>query len=116
MTVTEPAEVTDAHEARGQDVAAEAADALRGFERQDSRLVVVARIPPAERDVPRFEFASAMMGDGDLVGGTAERLEHRRGSPEGGCSLDDPCAAPTTCQKVSEGWGSGERLQLAVKL
>ena len=57
-----------------------------------------------------------MIGDGDLVGVTAEILEHLRGSPEGGLSLDDPCAAPTTCQQVSEGWGIGERLQLAVKL
>jgi hypothetical protein len=47
--------VADAHEARGQDVEEEAADELSGFERHDSRLVVVARIPPAERAVPRFE-------------------------------------------------------------
>ena len=57
-----------------------------------------------------------MIGDGDLVGVTAARLEPRRGPPDGGVSLDDPFAAPTTCQQVSDGWGIGERLQLAVKL
>jgi hypothetical protein len=115
MTVAEPAAVTEAHEARGQEVEGEAADELRSFERHDSWLVVVASIPSAARDVPRFEVAYAMMGDGDLVGVTAEILEHLRGTPEGGVSIDDPFTAPTTCQQVSEGWGISERLQLAVK-
>ena len=57
-----------------------------------------------------------MISEGDLVGVTAEILEPLRGTPAGGCSLDDPCAAPTTCQQVNEGWGIGERLQLAVTL
>ena len=57
MTVAEQAEVTEAHDARGQDVEEEAADERSGCERHDSRLVVVARIPPAARDVPRFECA-----------------------------------------------------------
>lgn len=116
MTVAEQAEVTDAHEARGQAVAEEATDELSGFERHDSRLVVVASIPPAERDVPCFEFEEAMIGDGDLVGVTAEIREPLRGPPEGRLSIDDPCTVPTTCQKVSEGGGIGERRELAVKL
>ena len=116
MTVAEQAEVTDAYEARGQDVEEEAAAERRGFARHDSRLGVVASIPPAARDVPRVECESAMSGDGDRVGVTAARLEPRRGPPDGGVSLDDPCAAPTTCQQVSEGWGIGERVQVAVNL
>lgn len=116
MTVAEQAEVPDAHEARGQEVEGEAADELSGFERHDSRWVVVARIPPAASEGPRFECEEAMSGDGDLVGVTAELLEHLRGTPEGGFSIDDPCAAPTTGKKVSDGWGVGARLQVAVQL
>ena len=108
--------MTDAYEARGQDVEEEAAAERRGFARHNSRLGVVASLPPAERDVPRVECESAMIGDGDLVGVTAARREHLARVPRGGFSLDDPFAAPTTCQQVSEGWGIGERLQLAVKL
>jgi hypothetical protein len=57
MTVAEQAAVTEAPEACGQAVAEDAADELSGGERHDSRVVVVARIPPAAREVPRFECA-----------------------------------------------------------
>ena len=116
MAVTEPTEVADAHEARGQDRQQEAADELGSIEGHDPLLVVVAIILPAERDVPLFACEQAMIGDGDVVGVTAEIRQHLGGTTEGGFGIDDPFGVATAVEQAGEPLRRSEGLQLPMKL
>ena len=116
MAVTEPTEVADAHEARGQAMQQEAADELGSIEGHDPLLVVVAIILPAERDVSLFACEQAMIGDGDVVGVTAEIRQHLGGTTEGGVGIDDPCGVATAVEQAGETFRLSEGLQLPMKL
>ncbi len=116
MAVTEPTEVADAHEARGQDRQQEAADELGSSEGHDPLLVVVAIILPAARDVPLCACEQAMIGDGDVVGVTAELRQHLGGTTEGGVGIDDPCGVATAVEHAGEPLRRSEGLQLPMKL
>ena len=66
VPVGEEAEVTDAHEARRQQVEQEAAQELIDGQSHEPLLVAMGGIAPAEGDVALGENNQPAVGDGDL--------------------------------------------------
>jgi len=86
--------VTDAMEARWQDMHQEAADELVGIERHlgVSLPTFEAVILPLECDALVIEREQAAVGDGDTVGIAREIAQHSGGSPEWAFAVDHPFA------------------------
>ena len=88
--VGEIAEVTDADEASGQNMLAEAAQELACGERHDALLVAMCVVFPSEAYAVAIEAKQALVADGDAVCIAAEIAQHANGISEGRLGIDYP--------------------------
>ena len=92
--VGQKAEVTDTHEAFGQDMEEEAADEFLSMEGQGLFSVLVFAIPISEGDLAVFEFEDAVIGERHTVSVAAEVIEDLLWGGERFFRIDDPlCVA-----------------------
>ena len=93
-TVGEKAEVTDAHEALGQDMKEEAAQELLAREGHDFVAVVVAVVLVVELHLIVVEAKDPCVGQGDAVAVARQILHYRVGVGKTGLGVDHPVAGP----------------------
>jgi len=102
MAIREQSEVSDAREARGQDMEQEAAEELGRGEVHRLHAVTVGVVAPAESDDAVVQGEEAVVAEGDAVGVAAEVGEHLRGAAEGGLGVDDPGRAAQSAQEIAD--------------
>jgi hypothetical protein len=90
LPVGEEAEVADADEAARQQVEQEAAEELIEAQSQQSLLVGMCRVTPAEGDVALLESNEPAVGDGDAMRVPTEVAQRVFRSTEWGLGIDDP--------------------------
>src|SRR5260370_18911252 len=110
LPVGEEAEVADAHEAAWQQVEQEAAQELVDRQSQQTLLVGVRGVSPAEADVALFQGDQSSVGDGDAVSVPAEIAQRVLRSAEGRLGIDDTDVAEQGSKPGGEGprfrkWG-----------
>ena len=88
--ISEKAEVTDAHEAIGQDVEQEAADELLGIEGEGLLSIPIFSISIAQGDLVVVDLNNAVIGESDSVGVAAEVVKHGLWRTERLFGIDDP--------------------------
>src|SRR5258708_4270731 len=113
--VGEKAEVADAHEAAWQQVEQEAAQELVDRQSQQSLLVGVRGVSPAEGDVALLKGDESAVGDGDAVGVAAEIAQRVLRSPEGRLGVDDPVVAEQGSEPCGEASWFRQWRKVAVK-
>ena len=89
-SVGQKAEVTDAHEAIGEDVEEKAADEFLGIEGQRFQPIVIPSIPVAESDLAVFNGEDTVIGQSDAVGVAAEVVENGLRRTERFFRIDNP--------------------------
>lgn len=77
-------------ESAGENVEQESPDELLGRESHSFLLIVVAVVPPVERDLPVFDIHDPMIGNRDPVRVAADVIHHLLGSGERRFGVDDP--------------------------
>ena len=114
----EQAVITDAMEARREDVHEHTADELGGGEAH--RLLPCAPLGPvvgvAESHLARLDVEDPLVRDGDAVGIPADIVEHLGGAGEGRLGVDDPVRLPGRAEMVRPRGALGEARQLAGEL
>jgi len=88
--IGEKAEVTDTHEAIGQDVEEEAADEFVGIERDGLFSIPIFSISIAQDDLAVLDVEDAVVGERDAVGVAAEVVEDGLWGAERFFCVDDP--------------------------
>ena len=109
LSVSEEAEVADAHKAARQQVQEEAAQELIDGQSHQPLLVAVSGVAPAESDVAIGESNQPVVGDGDAVGVGAEIAQHVFWPAEGPLGVDDPVVTEQHPQPGGEGARFRER-------
>jgi hypothetical protein len=89
-TVGDKAEVTDTHEAIGQDMEQEAANKFLGLQRYRLFSIPVFAISIAQGDFPVFDLENAIIGERHAVGVAAEVVKDGLGRAERFFGVDDP--------------------------
>jgi len=110
--------VSDAVEARWQDVHEKTADELVGIERHElvSLGALDPIILPLESDALVIECDKATVGDGDAVSVACEVAQDFLGAPKWLFAVDDPLCVAQRCQISGEASGIGERNVLTKEL
>ena len=116
LPVGEEAEVADAHEAAWQQVEQEAAQELVDRQSQQTLLVGVRGISPAEGDVVLLQGDQSAVGDGDAVSVTAEIAQRVLRSAEGRLGIDDPVVAEQGSEPCGEGSWFRKWREVAIEL
>ena len=88
--VSQEAEVTDAHEAIGQDVEQEAADEFVGIKDDGLFSIPIFSISVTQGDLAVLDLEDAVIGESDTVGVAAEVIENGVRRAEGLFRVDDP--------------------------
>ena len=88
--VGQKAEVTDAHEAIGQDVEQEAADKFLGVKGDGLFSIPIFSISITQGDFSVFDLEDAVIGERHAVGVAAEVIEHGLWRAERLFGVDDP--------------------------
>jgi len=89
-SVGQETEVTDAHEAVGQDVEQKATDEFVGVERDDLFLIPLFSIAIAQEDFSVFDLQNPLIGERHAEGVAAEVIEHGLWGTERLFGVDDP--------------------------
>ena len=89
-SVGQKAEVTDAHEAIGQDVKQKAADEFFGIEGHRFQPVFISSVPVAKTDLAVFDGEDTVIGERHAVGVAAEVIENGLWRAEGFFRIDHP--------------------------
>jgi len=80
VAVGQKAEVTDLHEAGGQDVEQETADKFHCFQSHHFEAFAILGVPPAKADTIFDEADQSAVGDGHTVGVASQIFEHMVGA------------------------------------
>lgn len=88
--ISEKAEVTDTHEAIGQDVEEEAADEFVGLKRDGLFSIPIFSISIAQDNLAVLDVEDAVVGESHAVGVAAEVIEHGPGGGERLFRVNDP--------------------------
>lgn len=105
LPVGEKAEVTDAHEAFGQQVQEKTAQELVHAQSHELLLVTLSRITPAKGNLAIGEGNQPMIGDGHAVRVATEIVQDVLGAAERGLGVDHPVLAEEQSQPGSERFG-----------
>ena len=92
--VGQKAEVTDAHEALGQDVKQKAADEFVGIEGHRLFSIPIFAISVTQGDLAVLDFDDTVIGESDAVGVAAEVVENFLRRTERLFRVDDPALFP----------------------
>src|SRR5665213_397082 len=115
-SVGEEAEVADAHEATWQQVQQEAAQELIDRQSQQSLLVGMSGVSPAEGDLALFEGDQSSVGDGYAMGVAAEIAQRMFRSAEWWLGIDDPVVAEEGSAPSGEGSWIRKRGEVSMEL
>ena len=89
-SVGEKAEVTDAHEAIGEDVKQEATDKFLGIQEEGLFLIPIFSISVAQGDLSVLDLENTIVGERHAVGVAAEVIENGLRRTERRFRIDDP--------------------------
>src|SRR5258708_15695749 len=113
--VGEEAEVADADGAAWQQVEEEAAQELVDGQSQQTLLVGVCGVSPAEGDVALLKGDESAVGDGDAMGVSAEIAQRVFRSAEGRLGIDDPVVAEQRPEPCGEALWLRQRCKVAAE-
>ena len=116
LSVGEKAEVTDAHEALGEQVQEKAVQELVHAQSHEFLLVTVSRITPAKRKLTIREGNQPMIGDGHAVRVATEVVQDVLGTTERGLGVDHPVFAKEQSQPGSESFGLRKRSEFSCEM
>ena len=108
-SVSQEAEVTDAHETLGQDRQKEAAQELGSGEGHHLLLGAMGVVFPAEGDALAIERHQTVIGNRHAVGVAAEIAQHLRRVPQGGLDVDHPMGAMQAREQTGELFGVSQQ-------
>jgi len=114
--VGEESEMTDAHQATGQNLQQEAAQELMGGNGHDLLLAAVGIVPPAEGDAVVFKSDEPMVGDGHAMGVAGQVVEVMLRPAERRLGVDHPVLAAEFPQELDECVRRGKLLKRAMEL
>jgi len=100
--VGKESEVTNAHQAAGQNMQQEAAQELRGGNCHNLLLAAVRIVSPAERDAIVFKGHEPVVGNGNAMGVSGQVVEHMFGAAEGWLGVDHPVLPKKLPEEVAE--------------
>jgi len=103
LTVSEKAEVADAHKAARQQVKQEAAQELFYGQGHEPLLVAVSGVAPTESDVAVGKNNQPAVGNGDAMSVSAEIAQHMFWAAERPFGVDNPVVTEQYPQPGSEG-------------